>query len=173
MLSPDHVLDRAISIADESRDNGITRGRSLHATAAGALNVACRMEGVPRTLSDITDTLDARNKPASMASNRIITTLGLRIEPPEASSHIPRIVSKVGADETVGRNAREMFAEFKARHLDMGRKPSSFAATVVYLASKKVGKSITQDDVADAAGVTTVSIRNTTRMLNAKMSAAS
>ena len=169
---PDRVLNLAIDISDKARDHGITKGRLLNVTAAGSLSIACRLEGIPRTLSDITRTMDTRRNLSSATMNKIITALDLTIEPPEASSHIPRIVSNAGVDEVVGRKAHEMFAKFKSKRLDTSRKPSAFAAAVVYIACRDVGKPLTSSIVADAAGVSSVSVRNISRMLDASASAA-
>lgn len=46
------------------------------------------------------------------------------------------------------------------KQMSAGKDPMGLAATVVYASSIKTGESITQIDMAKAAGVTEVTIRN-------------
>jgi transcription initiation factor TFIIB len=46
------------------------------------------------------------------------------------------------------------------RELSAGKDPMGLAASVLYLASLKNGESITQMNIADAADVTEVTLRN-------------
>ena len=162
---PERVQNNAIDIINAGRKLGLTRGLPVTAAAAGALFVACRQEGIPRTLAEIAKTLNARLKLASSASGKIRTLLNLRIEPPDASSYIPRILSEIGAGEVVGRKAREMFAVFKELHLDVSKKPTSFVAAVIYMACIEAGKPVAQSKIAKAAGVTDVGMRNNIRRI--------
>ena len=54
------------------------------------------------------------------------------------------------------------------REISAGKDPMGLAASVLYLASLKNGESITQTDIADAAGVTEVTIRNRAKDLRYK-----
>jgi transcription initiation factor TFIIB len=51
------------------------------------------------------------------------------------------------------------------RNVVTGKNPMSFAASVVYLASLYTGEKRTQADIAKAAGVTEVTVRNRYRDL--------
>ena len=164
---PEMIRDNTIDMINACRPMGLTRGLPITAATAGALFIACRQEGIPRTLSEITKTLDARMKLASNATAKIIMLLDLHIEPPDASAYIPRILSEIGAGEIVNRKAREMFAVFKAKRLDISKKPTSFAAAVVYLACIEVGSPITQKKIARAADVTEVGMRNNIKKIMA------
>jgi transcription initiation factor TFIIB len=50
--------------------------------------------------------------------------------------------------------------------ISAGKNPMSLAATVLYLSSLRAGMNITQLDIAIAAGVTEVTIRNRIKELN-------
>jgi transcription initiation factor TFIIB len=53
-----------------------------------------------------------------------------------------------------------MMTQVIQRGISAGKNPMSLAATVLYISSIKAGTNITQFDVASAAGITEVTIRN-------------
>ena len=58
-------------------------------------------------------------------------------------------------------------AEVIKSKISAGKNPMSLAATVLYLSSLKTGgKNVTQLDIANAAGITEVTIRNRIKELN-------
>ena len=59
-----------------------------------------------------------------------------------------------------------MMTEIIKSKISAGKNPMSFAATVLYISSLKVGERLTQFDIANAAGVTEVTIRNRVKELN-------
>ena len=58
-----------------------------------------------------------------------------------------------------------MMTEIIKSKISAGKNPMSFAATVLYISSFKAGEKITQLDIATAAGVTEVTIRNRVKEL--------
>jgi transcription initiation factor TFIIB len=50
-----------------------------------------------------------------------------------------------------------------------GKNPMSLAATIIYLSCLKTGENKTQIDIAEAAGITEVTIRNRVRDLKSKL----
>jgi transcriptional antiterminator len=59
-----------------------------------------------------------------------------------------------------------MMTEIIESKISAGKNPMSFAATVLYISSFKAGEKLTQLDIANAAGVTEVTIRNRVKELN-------
>jgi transcription initiation factor TFIIIB Brf1 subunit/transcription initiation factor TFIIB len=54
----------------------------------------------------------------------------------------------------------ELLQQVKQLKATMGRSPAGIAAAALYIAAKRENVTITQDDLAEAAGVTTVTVRN-------------
>jgi transcription initiation factor TFIIB len=47
-----------------------------------------------------------------------------------------------------------------SREISAGKNPMGLAATVVYMSCIKTGENITQRDIAQAAGITDITLRN-------------
>ena len=80
---------------------------------------------------------------------------------------IVKIANKANLSEKVTRQAMNLMTEIIKSKISAGKNPMSLAATVLYLSSLKAGgKNVTQLDIAKAAGVTEVTIRNRIKELN-------
>ncbi|HYZ51512.1 MAG TPA: transcription initiation factor IIB, partial [Nitrososphaeraceae archaeon] len=53
--------------------------------------------------------------------------------------------------------------------LSAGKNPMALAATILYLSCLRTGESKTQVDIAEAAGVTEVTLRNRSKDLKSKL----
>jgi transcription initiation factor TFIIB len=80
---------------------------------------------------------------------------------------IARISSKLAISEKTKRYAVKVLKEAQERKESAGKDPMGLAATALYLSCVKNGVSITQRDLAEAAGVTEVTIRNRYKGLKA------
>jgi transcription initiation factor TFIIB len=80
---------------------------------------------------------------------------------------IVKIANKANLSEKITRQAMNLMTEIIKSKISAGKNPMSFAATVLYISSFKVGeKNVTQLDIARAAGITEVTIRNRIKELN-------
>jgi transcription initiation factor TFIIB len=73
---------------------------------------------------------------------------------------ISRISSKLEIPEKTKRLAAKILKETQERKESSGKDPMGLAAAALYFSCVKNGVSITQRDIAEAAGVTEVTIRN-------------
>ena len=80
---------------------------------------------------------------------------------------IARISSKLEISEKTKRYAVKVLKEAQERKESPGKDPMRLAATAFYLSCVKYGVSITPRDLAEAAGVTEVTIRNRYKGLKA------
>jgi transcription initiation factor TFIIB len=62
-----------------------------------------------------------------------------------------------------------MMDEVTKKQIAAGKNPMGFAATILYLSCLKTGENKTQTDIAAAAGVTDVTIRNRYKELKSKL----
>jgi transcription initiation factor TFIIIB Brf1 subunit/transcription initiation factor TFIIB len=84
----------------------------------------------------------------------------LALEPVDPAEYIPRFRSELGLSERVGRTASEVVGRTVAAGVLSGESPTGFAAGSIYVAALLCDEKRTQAAVADAAGVTTVTVRN-------------
>ena len=73
---------------------------------------------------------------------------------------IARIASKAELSEKTKRGATEILKTAEEQKISSGKDPMGLAAAALYVACVANGENKTQRDVADAAGVTEVTIRN-------------
>jgi len=73
---------------------------------------------------------------------------------------VSRIASKAGIDQRTQVQAIEILREARRRDGIVGKHPLGLAAAALYMASLRAGERKAQKDVASAAGVTEVTIRN-------------
>jgi transcription initiation factor TFIIB len=86
--------------------------------------------------------------------------LGIRILPTPPAEYVPRFSSQLQLDAPTQALASRILGYEQVGALGTGRGPTGLAAAAVYLATRIQGITRTQRDVAMAAGVTEVTIRN-------------
>jgi transcription initiation factor TFIIB len=73
---------------------------------------------------------------------------------------IARIASKIGIQEKTKRHAIKVLKLAQKNEISAGKDPMGLAAAALYLSCVKNGEDKTQRDIAEAANVTEVTIRN-------------
>jgi transcription initiation factor TFIIB len=73
---------------------------------------------------------------------------------------VSAIASRAAISEMTQRRAREILTIAREARLSAGKDPMGLAASALYVACTLAGEEKTQKDVAEAAGVTEVTIRN-------------
>jgi transcription initiation factor TFIIB len=81
---------------------------------------------------------------------------------------IVKIASKAKLSEKTQRMAMSTMNDLIKKELSAGKDPMGLAATVLYLCCLAVGEATTQKEIAEAAGVTEVTIRNRFKDLKTK-----
>ena len=73
---------------------------------------------------------------------------------------------RTNLSEKAIRYAANMMTEVINKEIAAGKHPMSLAATVLYISSTRYGENITQVEIANAAGITEVTLRNRLKDLN-------
>ena len=71
-----------------------------------------------------------------------------------------RIASKIAIGEKSKRYAIKVLKKAQEKQVSAGKDPMGLAAAALYLSCVKIGEDKTQRDIAEAANVTEVTIRN-------------
>ena len=83
---------------------------------------------------------------------------------------IAKVANKANLSEKTKRQAIIIMHEVTKKQVSAGKNPMGFAATILYLSCLKTGENKTQSDMAEAAGVTEVTLRNRCKELRSKLS---
>ena len=155
-----NVLEKAAYIYRKAMEKNLARGRSISAMIAASLYAACRDTETPRTLNDVADAANVKRKDISRCYRLLHKELELKMPVVDSTQLIARISSKLAITEKTKRDAAKVLRGIQERKESSGKDPMGLAAAGLYLACVKNGVSITQRDLAEAAGVTEVTIRN-------------
>ena len=164
-----NVLEKAAYLYRKALEKKLVRGRSISAMIAASLYAACRDTETPRTLKDIADAANVKRKDISRCYRLLHNELDLKMPVVDSIQCIARISSKLKISEKTKRYAIKVLKDAQDRKESAGKDPMGLAATALYLSCVQNGVSITQRDLAEAAGVTEVTIRNRYKGLKAGM----
>ena len=156
----DAVIEKAAYIYRKALEKGLVRGRSISALIASALYAACRDTQTPRTLKDIGNASNVKRKDITRCYRLLLLELSLKMPVVDPVNCIARIASKAELSEKTKRGATEILKTAEEQKISSGKDPMGLAAAALYVACVANGENKTQRDVADAAGVTEVTIRN-------------
>ena len=154
------VLEKAAYIYRKALQKGLVRGRSISALIAAALYAACRDTETPRTLNDVGQAANIKRKDIARCYRLLLRELDLKMPVVNSIQCISRIASKIGISEKTRRSAILVLKEAQDSHESAGKDPMGLAASALYLSCVKNGEDLTQRDIAEAANVTEVTIRN-------------
>lgn len=155
-----NVLEKASYLYRKALEKKLVRGRSISAMIAASVYAACRDTETSRTLSDVADAANVKRKDIARCYRLLHYELQLKMPVVNPIQCISRISSKLELSEKIKRHAIKVLQEAQDNKESAGKDPMGLAATALYIACLKHGGSITQRDLAEAAGVTEVTIRN-------------
>ena len=156
----DAIVQRTAYIYRKAQDKRLIRGRSTSAMLAAAIYIACREMGAQRTLGDVTKIADVKRKGLSHSYRLLTSKLEIKVPLPDPMKCISKIANKANLSEKTRRGAMSTMNELIKKEISAGKDPMSLAATVLYLSCLTNGETTTEREVAQAAGVTEVTIRN-------------
>ena len=118
------------------------------------------MTQTKRTLDDIARHSPLDKKDIARCYRTLLRELNLRTPVPKAQLRVPKIASEVELGEETQRMAIEILGEAERLKITVGKAPMGMAAAALYMACRMNGETRTQKMLAEAAGVTEVTIRN-------------
>ncbi|MDG6999458.1 MAG: transcription initiation factor IIB [Nitrososphaerota archaeon] len=163
------VVEKSAYIYRKALERGLIRGRSISALIGAALYAACRDTETPRTLKDVAAISGIKKKELARCYRLLFRELDLRMPVVDPVKCIARIASKVGLQEKTKRRAIAILRQAEEQRTSAGKDPMGLAAAALYVACVMENENKTQKDVAEAASVTEVTIRNRYKGLKATL----
>jgi transcription initiation factor TFIIB len=146
------------------------RSRSIDATAAASVYAACRHRGSPRSIEEISRHSRVSKKKIGQHYRLLVEKLKLRMPISDPANYVPRFITQLNLPGKVQQKVLEILDMAKQqRTLVTGRDPRGLAAAAIYIASILMDHRVTQRDIAMAAGVTEVTVRNRYKELVQKL----
>jgi transcription initiation factor TFIIB len=166
---PDSVKERAAVVYRKSLDKGLVRGRSIAAIAAAALYAACRSTRTPRTLREIAQASLVDRKDVARCYRLLLRELDIRMPISDPLTYISKIAEKTGISGRTQGLAVKILDKAKKMRASSGKDPMGLAAAALYIACLQNNEKMTQKDIAEAAGVTEVTVRNRYKNLRTRL----
>jgi transcription initiation factor TFIIB len=156
----DAMIDKTAYIYRKALGKGLVMGRSTSAILAAAIYIACREMGAARSLNDISEITDVRRKVISRSYMILIQQLEIMMPLIDPIKCVAKIANKANLSEKTKRMAMDVMKDLVNTQLPAGKRPMSLAATILYLSCLRNDEAVTQKELAEAAGVTEVTMRN-------------
>ncbi len=115
---------------------------------------------VSRTLKDIAAISNIKRKELARMYRLMFFKLNVKIPIVDPLKCIAKISNKINLSERTKRQAISIMNDVTKKEISAGKDPMGIAATVLYLSCLKTDEYRSQIDIASAAGVTEVTIRN-------------
>ena len=157
---PPSVKEQAALTYRKALDKGLVRGRSILAIAGASLYAACRFTQTPRTLKEVADASLVKKKDVARCYRLLLRELEIRMPMADPIRCVPKIGSRINIDEKTQQTAIDILHKAEEKKAIAGKDPMGIAAAAIYIACVIEGEKKTQKDIAEAAGVTEVTVRN-------------
>lgn len=170
-------LTRALDLARSDRepacqlfrtaqDRGMLQGRGIDMIATACVYAICRINEHPRSFEEVAAVAGISQQKVRTGYSVLNRKLALPIPPATPQQYLPHIAPTVGAKRNTERRARELL-EKADRFTSDAANPMGAAAGALYLAGRETDQFLSQTEVAEAASVSTVTIRKRVRELEA------
>ena len=163
------IKEKAAVIYRKALDKTLVRGRSINAIAAAALYAACRKSGSPKTLSEISQASLVNKKDVARCYRLLLQKLDFHMPISDPLTYVSKIAEKNGVSGKTQGTAIAILREAKQKRFSAGKDPIGMAAAALYIACLQNNEKITQKDIAEASGVTEVTVRNRYKALKQQL----
>lgn len=163
------IKEKAAVLYRKALDKGLVRGRSINAIAAAALYAACRGSGTPRTLREIAEASLVDKKDVARCYRLLLRELDVHMPVADPLTYLSKIAEKNGVSGKTQGAAIAILREARRKRASAGKDPMGLAAAALYIACIQHNERKTQKDIAEAAGVTEVTIRNRYKALKKQL----
>ncbi len=141
-------------------DKRLVRGRSIDGMVSASLYLSCRIHKRPRQLDEVAKEAKIDRRQIGKCVRMIQQHLNIHVPLPSAKGFLPRISSDLKLSGRTVTRAAEIITEARGKGLTAGKDPSGIAAAAIYIAGIIEDDRRTQREIADAANVTEVTVRN-------------
>lgn len=166
---PQPIKEKAAVTYRKALDKGLVRGRSIAAIAAASLYAACRGSGTPRTLREIAEASLVDKKDVARCYRLLLRELEVHMPIADPLTYVSKIAERTGISGKTQGQAIQILRIARKKRAAAGKDPMGLAAAALYIACLQSNEKKTQKDIAEAAGVTEVTVRNRYKSLKKQL----
>jgi transcription initiation factor TFIIB len=157
---PDPIRETTSVLYRQVLEKDMLRGRSIEGMATASLYAGSRLENAPRTLDEVAAVSRVDKIEIERTYRYLADELELEMTPTDPEAYIARFASELGCPDETERRSRELIQAAVEAGVHSGRNPVGIAAAALYAAAKLTNQDVIQDDLAEIANVSKVTIRN-------------
>jgi transcription initiation factor TFIIB len=157
---PETIVEKTTYIYRKAQMKGFVRGRTVPAVLDAALYIACRELGIPKSLKEIAGANNIKPKILAKSYRVLITELDIKIPIVDPTKCVMTVSNKANVSEKSKRKAIDIICHLNRNEMTDGKDPMGIAAAVLYLVCQRAGEKRTQPVIAQAAGITEMTLRN-------------
>lgn len=166
---PQATKEKAAVIYRKALTKGLVRGRSIATIITASLYAACRRSGTPRTLKEVSESSLVNKKDVARCYRLLLRELDVSMPIADPLTYISKIAQKTEILGVTQGRAIEILRKAKHKRIATGKDPMGIAAAVLYIACLQNKEKKTQKEIAEASGVTEVTVRNRYKALRKEL----
>lgn len=157
---PQSALHQALEIYKLSYRNDLYRGRSINAILGASVYAASLLINEPRPPSTVAKLLEVDEEDLFDTFRHFKKNLELPIPVASPKSYLYQIEEELSLSNTVLERAEQIIELSQEENYSSGKSATGIAAASVYAAASELDEDLTQEELSNVVGVTTVTIRN-------------
>jgi transcription initiation factor TFIIB len=154
------VQEKAAIIYRKALEKNLIQGRTIAGLVAGSMYVACRFTKTPKTINDIVKASNLSRRKISRAYRLIIQKLKIKMPPHDPLGYISRVAENTNISGEIQGISIRLLHQARHQRITLGKDPLGLVAALLYIACQLKNDPTTQKDIAEAAGITEVTLRN-------------
>jgi transcription initiation factor TFIIB len=162
----DVIIEKTAYIYRRAQERGLVRGRTMLALMGAAIYIVQREMGISGTLGDIIAATNTKEKDLARAYRLILRELDLKVPLIDPVKCVSRVANKMNISERTKRRAIDMIRDVVKSGLAAGKDPMGLAASVLYISCLSSGEQKSQMEIAEAAGVSEVTLRKNSKLFS-------
>ena len=166
---PDSIAENTALLYRRASKNNLIRGRTVNGILASCIYAACRESSIPRSLDEISVTLNINRKRLARIYRILANALNINPEPPRAIDFLAKIASQLQISEKTKRIAIDLLIKTDKMKLGVGYKPTAICASVLRIACIKNNEYRTLNQISHASGISMPTIRKTILIFNERL----
>ena len=160
---PSYIEKDAAELYREAVARNLARCRPTEHLIAASVWIACKRNQAPIAWKEFANKADIDLRTLHRTTKLLIRTLNLKLTPASPIDFIAKFSTKLQLTHAVEAKAVKLLQDFMKKK--SGMNPLSLAATAIYVACNHAKVQRTQKSIAQTAGITETTLRNTLQML--------
>ena len=152
-------IEEALLYYKKALDRGLIKGRSIKELIVACVYVVCKSSSIPRTLTEISQIVEANEIFAGRCYRLLIRELKITQIQFKPSIFIRKIADVANIHERTVRESIDMLLAIQNESLFSGKNSLSLAAAILYITCRKHRQKISQAKIATAANINIMTLR--------------